>query len=254
MWTDRASHLVFTSLWCQLLMEPHYVHRIDMPDHDGSDDDDEEEEEDDYARFLEEEPESTDLDEEIHNVSTGAENFAIFENISHRGKPLAYDISGRPVAFDRPDTRLKATAAAAAARLCANVTVAQSGDERHKAALDMLQQIWDDYAGSFCQEVELHTGDILLADNSVLLSPCLPTAIAAGAGVDASVAGAVQVTLYDELDVLRSCALDRRCPDITFTRPKNAMAGGGKEHVSGRGHMLWLGLQVDSKNLKWWWW
>lgn len=178
----------------------------------------------------------------------------MFESVSHRGKPLAYDISGRPVAFDRAETRLKATAAAAATGL-SNVTVAQSGTDRHGDALDLLRKVWSQCAGSLCQEVKLRSGDILLADNSVLLSPC-PPSTAVIAAHDGYSDGDVQVALYNELEVLRSCAVDRRGgrPEVAT---RSGVAASNKEHagsVPGRGHMLWLGLQVDSNNLKWWWW
>jgi hypothetical protein len=254
-------------------MQPHYSHQAEAPDCDTGEND---EEEDDYSRFLDEDdeqqqsdakndtktwiarpnhrqtarevqpdPDVTDLNEEADEASETV-SFSVFESISHRGKPLAYDISGRPVAFDRPDSRLQATAAAAAAQLC-NLTIAQSGDERHKEALMLLQKIWSESAGSLCQEVELRTGDILLSDNSVLLTPY--------SLADAeSVAGAVHTALYDEIHVLRSCAVDRR---YSGAGSATEMAGGDSEldrPVNGRSHMLWLGLQLDSKNLKWWWW
>lgn len=151
-------------------MQPHYLHRVETPDGDTSD---EEEEDDDYARFLDEDdeeqqsnskndtkawivrpkerqgtsefqpdPDTTALNEEADEAgATESVPFAVFESITHRGKPLAYDISGRPVAFDRPDQRLKATAEASAVQLC-NLTVAQSGDDRHKEALMLLQKVW----------------------------------------------------------------------------------------------------------------
>ena len=159
------------------------------------------------------------------------------------------------MAFDRPDTRLKATAAAAAAELFVNVTVAQTGDERHKEALELLQEVWSDSAGSLCQEVKLRAGDVLLADNSVLLSPCLSTVNSGsggGGGSTASAGESVQITLYDELHALKCCALDRQQPNRTDGLPLSNEEQGGPG--AGRGHMLWLGLQIDSKNLKWWWW
>ena len=49
---ERVPSLVHMLVWLQLLTQPHYVYRIDAPDHDDGDDDDEEDEDDDYARFL----------------------------------------------------------------------------------------------------------------------------------------------------------------------------------------------------------
>ena len=244
-----------------------------MCDGDTSDD---EEEEDDYARFLDEDEEqqlndsnngpktwiarahrtrsagevqpdtaTTGLDEEVDEAGTAEPApFAVFESISHRGKPLAYDISGRPVAFDSPDTRLKATAAAAAVQLC-NVTVAHSGDERHNEALKLLRNVWSQSAGSVSQNVELRAGDILLADNSVLVTPHPPLASPAAIVDAVSIDETVHTMMYDEVQVLRSCALDRR---------HNGSGGVTDRPATRRSHLLWLGLQLDSKNLKWWWW
>ena len=60
----------------------------------------------------------------------------------------------------------------------AQVTVlceAQSGDERHKDAMQLLQELWSESAG-LCQVTELRTGDVLVhADSSVLLTPYCPS-------------------------------------------------------------------------------
>lgn len=88
----------------------------------------------------------------------------------------------------------------------------------------------------------------------MLLAPHLPIANPVAIAGTESVAEAVHTTLYDELNLLRSCALDRR---YSGAGSANGMAGGGSEQdrpAKGRSHMLWLGLRLDPKNLKWWWW
>ena len=189
----------------------------------------------------EEQPEEDeDEDEDDDEVSC----FAVFESVRHRGKPLAYDISGRPVAFDRPADRLKVSAPAAALATGGQLAVARGGGEAHVDALRLLETVLSEPGGSWCQEVELQTGDLLLADSSVLLCPHPPEAVAALAADKAASSTAVdslEVSRYDELDVLRSCALERRSSD--------GGGGGGK-----RAHMLWLGLRIDDQPLKWWFW
>lgn len=269
---------------CQLLMQPHYTHWVataddtDDEDEDDSEEDyswfiDEEEAEKDAKKTAtasraihrrrhpvgaadendarsdqvlalakedkEEQPEEDD-DEDEDEVAC----FAVFESVRHRGKPLAYDISGRPVAFDRPADRLKVSAPAAALATGGKLAVARGGGEAHVDALRLLETVLSEPGGSWCQEVELQTGDLLLADSSVLLCPHPPEAVAALAADKAASSTAVdslEVSRYDELDVLRSCALERRSSD--------GGGGGGK-----RAHMLWLGLRIDDQPLKWWFW
>ena len=96
------------------------------------------------------------------------------------------------------------------------------------------------------QLVELLAGDVLVADDTVLLRHAPPTSTYDSTSNDERVDGPVinRDVIYDELSVLRSCA-------ESHMQPKSKKSHTG---MIFRSHVLWMGLHRERQALRWWWW
>ena len=185
----------------------------------------------------------------------------------HRGRPRAWDSRGKPRAYDSRDSRDQ--------RRCRIVpdplALRSHGGPEHDTALATLQQILltapevdeqNARSGVACWRlVELHAGDIMIADNNILLRhtawssdgdstlDCTGAARASHdemTGLLCDTAGgtanndAIEAAVYDEVEVLRSCAESRR-QSLERTN-------------SSSNHALWMALRRDCQPLRWWWW
>ena len=132
------------------------------------------------------------------------------------------------------------------------------GAAKHDDALALLQTLVDSQSVPW-HRIDLRNGDVLIADNTVLLSSVPP-----GRGIETPGAASVAdrppgagpvadrpVGVYDELEALRSCAESRAAA-------RQAPAGGvAVARITGsptRSHALWAGLRLERGPLKWWWW
>lgn len=200
------------------------------------------------------------------NVERGEFTAALWLT-GHRGKPRAWDSRGQPRAFDSRDLHNQWRCRVAQDPF--SLQVAPNGGSEHQAALQMLQRILlrapevkPDLNREVSQQqchrrhqntrsrwrlVELFAGDILLADSSVLLRHT-PVASACASDMKRSAAAPIvhgfelQAVVFDEVEVLRSCAQSRAQYNIP------------KERDYSRSHALWMGLRRDRQPLKWWWW
>jgi hypothetical protein len=199
----------------------------------------------------------------------------------HRGRPRAWDSSGKPRAYDSRDRtasqRFRFAGHPADLQLAAAAS-SEPSSSLHAEALALLQRVVleaaaDDGGGSDRQQwphaqepvrwrrVELQQGDILVADDSVLLchtNPSVPHGTArvnhSGDNIanrpQASAVGdavASSVEIYDELEVLMSCNESRK-------RRRSSHPLEQRPPHRRRSHALWVGMRRERAPLRWWWW
>ncbi len=138
----------------------------------------------------------------------------------------------------------------------AHVQVASSGTKGHADALEALQRATDgchDAQQLRWDRLQLFTGDVLVADNTSLLLSTDPTQQCTGVRLH----GQSTVSVYEEVDVLRSCAESKQAAarrKATGCSTDGSTRDGefAKIHTS---HALWVGLKIQhNPSLKWWWW
>lgn len=145
-----------------------------------------------------------------------------------------------------------------------HVQVASSGTQAHADALESLQRAARGFQSA--QQVrwdrlQLLAGDVLVADNTILLSSTEPK-IHDGDAVQELQGRCPQGTVasvYEEVAVLRACAKSRQAENrrtTTVRRTNTATAcedNNGDSHGATT-HALWVGMTIHDSPLKWWWW
>ena len=142
----------------------------------------------------------------------------------------------------------------------AHVQVAASGKQAHADALESLQRVamgtqeaqqlrWD--------RIQLLTGDVLVADNTLLLTPTEPTSHDSCTHLHAQAQPGSQemvAPFYEEIAVLRSCAESKQTATYR-TASSGSIDIKSAAVASTTSHALWVGHTIQhSPALKWWWW
>ena len=157
----------------------------------------------------------------------------------------------------------------------AHVQVAPSGTQAHADALESLQSAamgsheaqqlrWD--------RLQLLAGDVLVADNTVLLTPTEPTSHGSDTRLHAQAephrerqretqrqtqtgSQDVVASFYEEVAVLRSCAKSKHAAKRRAVASSGSSDDNDEAVASATSHALWVGHTIQhSPALKWWWW